>query len=121
MFHLTSNTTKVSSLDQRRAARNAAERITVRHATADDAVQIRNLAALDDRKLPAGPWVVAESDGEIVALMPVAGGPVIADPFRRTADLAALLQLRAAQLAETTAEPAGLLHGVARAFGPAAA
>ncbi len=121
MFHLTSNTTKVSSLAQRHAARDAEQQITVRRATADDAGKIRTLAALDECKLPAGPWVVAEADGEIVALMPVAGGQVIADPFRRTAHLAALLQLRAAQLAETSAEPAGLLHGVARARRPAAA
>ena len=121
MFHLTSNTTKVSSLAGRRGARDAEQQITVRRATADDARDIRNLAALDERKLPTGPLVVAETDGEIVALMPLAGGRAIADPFRRTADLAALLQLRAAQLAETPAEPAGLLHGVARALRPAAA
>jgi hypothetical protein len=121
MSYLTSNKTKVSSLGERRAARDAEQRITVRHATADDAAQIRTLAALDDRKLPNGPWFVAEADDEIVAVMPIAGGPVVADPFRRTADLVALLELRASQLAETTAEPAGLLHGVARALRPAAA
>lgn len=121
MFHLGSNNSNVSSLSERRAARDAEQRITVRHATAGDAGRIRVLAALDDRKLPNGPWFVAEADGEIVALVPVTGGPVIADPFRHTADLVALLELRAAQLAETPAEPAGLLHGVARAFRPAAA
>ena len=120
MLHLTSNHSNVSSLGERRAARGAEQRITVRHATAADTGRIRALAALDDRKLPAGPWFVAEADDELVALIPVRGGRVIADPFRRTADLVALLELRAAQLAET-AEPAGLLHGVARALRPAAA
>jgi hypothetical protein len=121
MSYLTSNHSKVSSLGARRAARDAEQRITVRHATADDAGRIRMLAALDSRKLPNGPWFVAEADDEIVALIPVAGGTVVADPFRRTADLVALLELRAAQLAETPAESAGLLHGVARALRPAAA
>jgi hypothetical protein len=121
MSYLTSSHSTVSSLAAQRVARAAEQRITVRHATADDTGRIRTLAALDDRKLPHGPWFVAEADDELVALIPVAGGTVIADPFRRTADLVALLELRAAQLAETPAEPAGLLHGLARAFRPAAA
>ena len=120
MLHLTSNHSNLSSLGEARAARGAEQRITVRHATTADAGRIREVAALDDRKLPSGPLFVAEADDEIVAVMPVAGGRVIADPFRRTAHLVALLELRAAQLTET-AEPNGLLHGVARAFRPAAA
>jgi hypothetical protein len=42
--------------------------------------------------------VVALVDGTLVAAMPLAGGPTVADPFVRTAHLRPLLALRAAQL-----------------------
>ena len=81
------------------------ELVTVRNATAADARALRRLAALDDRRLPAGPHLVAEVGGEIVAAVGVRARQVVADPFRRTADLVALLDLRASQLAQAP-EPA---------------
>jgi hypothetical protein len=64
---------------------------------ADDP-QLERLAQLAERALPHGRLVVAARHGEIVAALPLAGGPALRDPFARTADLLPLLELRAAQL-----------------------
>jgi hypothetical protein len=80
-----------------RTAADAPE-VTIRTATAADAPAVRRLAELDERRVPAGPLVLAEVGGEVVAALPVDGGPALADPFRRTAELTPLLALRARQL-----------------------
>jgi len=72
--------------------------VTVRLARPSDARQLALLAALDSAAAPEGDLVVAESDGRIVAAMPLAGGMAIADPFVRTAALVELIGLRARQL-----------------------
>lgn len=72
--------------------------ITVRPADHTDARALLELAALDSAQVPAGDLVIAESDGEIVAAVPVDGGRAIADPFRGTAALVEMLELRAAQM-----------------------
>lgn len=77
--------------------------ITVRLADHTDSRALLELAALDSAQVPAGALVVAESDGEIVAAVPVGGGPPIADPFRRTAHLVEMLELRAAQMRRRSA------------------
>lgn len=64
---------------------------------ADDP-QLDRLAALAERPLPQGRLVIAATDGQIVAALPLAGGPPLRDPFARTAHLMPLLELRAAQL-----------------------
>lgn len=64
---------------------------------ADDP-QLERLAALSERPMPAGRLVLAVTRGEIVAALPLAGGPALRDPFTRTAHLMSLLELRAAQL-----------------------
>ena len=76
------------------------EALVMRRATADDAARIRTLARLDDKRMPAGPFLVAEAGGEIVAARSLASGAVIADPFRLTSDIVAMLRLRAAQVSE---------------------
>ena len=45
----------------------------------------------------------AEIDGKVVAALPLRGGKVMADPFRPTAHLIPLLELRAKQLATAPA------------------
>ena len=96
--------------DLRRSAREARipeqpgehgdnERVTVRALRARDIEPLRVLAALDSRHLPKGPVLVAEQDGELVAALPLDGGRAIADPFRPTSDVVALLELRARQIA----------------------
>jgi hypothetical protein len=66
--------------------------ITIRPAYADDAIGIARLAALDSAPIPHGPLVVAEVDGELRAALSVADSTAIADPFRRTLELVALLR-----------------------------
>jgi hypothetical protein len=76
----------------------AAEEVVIRRARSDDRGELDRLAARDSAALPDGTLLVAEAGGQILAALPVAGGRAIADPFRRTADLAALLELRAGQM-----------------------
>jgi hypothetical protein len=72
--------------------------VLIRMSTAADRRALGALAVLDDAAPPAGPALLAEVGGAAVAAIPLDGGRAIADPFRRTADIVALLQLRAAQL-----------------------
>lgn len=69
--------------------------IAVRAAGPGDSSALRRLAARADRRLPAAPVLLAESDGEAVVARSTATGELIADPFRASADLVELLRLRA--------------------------
>jgi hypothetical protein len=73
--------------------------LTIRRAVPADAPALRRLAQLDSA--PAPEWLsmlVAAADGELCAALPLNGGRAIADPFRRTADIVAMLRVRARQL-----------------------
>jgi hypothetical protein len=72
--------------------------ITIREAQPSDDDALRGLAELDSGRRPSGRTLVGELDGELVAAVPIAGGPAIADPTRATSALVSLLGLRAAQL-----------------------
>jgi hypothetical protein len=76
--------------------------VTIRPASSEDAASVEVLRQLDTRPMPAAPLILAEVDGTIVAARSLASGEVIADPFRRTTQLAAMLRVRAAQLATQT-------------------
>jgi hypothetical protein len=78
---------------------------------ADD-FALAQLGELSEQPVPTGRLVVALLDGRLVAALPVAGGPVLRDPFVRTAHLIGLLELRAKQLQEPAQRPraARLLH-----------
>ena len=76
------------------------EAVLMRRATAEDTARIQTLARLDDKRMPAGPYLVAELGGEIVAARSLASGTVVADPFRLTSDIVAMLRLRASQVSE---------------------
>jgi hypothetical protein len=70
---------------------------TIRFAYPDDEVALRQLAAFDSQRPLKGRMLVAEVAGELWAAIGVEGERrVIADPFRRTAALVAVLQLQAA-------------------------
>ena len=72
--------------------------ITIRHSRPEDTGALRRLAALDDRRAPTGDALLAFVDGSLAAAQPLApGSGPVADPFRRTRDLLALLDLRASQ------------------------
>ncbi len=77
--------------------------LTVRALQPEDTEAVRLLAALDGQHVPSGPALVAEVDREVVAALPLDGGRALADPFRPTAHLVALLELRAEQLRARTA------------------
>ncbi|HEY1715287.1 MAG TPA: hypothetical protein VGG07_20460 [Solirubrobacteraceae bacterium] len=70
--------------------------ITIRPGYADDHLALVHLAALDSSAVPAGPLLVAELDGELGAALSLADGTSVADPFRPTADIVALLRAHAA-------------------------
>jgi hypothetical protein len=72
--------------------------IDLRLCKASDDAELECLAALSEQPLAPGRFVVALVNGRIAAALPLAGGPALADPFVRTADLLRLLELRAAQL-----------------------
>src|SRR3954447_8839973 len=86
---------------QHRGMRNATviapadSTVVIRVATPADGEDLRRLAALDSARPPAGAVLVAESDGEIRAAWSIDEGRAIADPFRPTAGLVALLAARA--------------------------
>src|SRR4051812_43164817 len=77
--------------------------IIVRTATTADELQLTRLAALDSGGPVTGSALVAESDARIVAALPLGSGRPIADPFEPTAEVLALLELRATQLRSQTA------------------
>jgi len=64
----------------------------------DDNRVLEQLAVLEGRATPTGPHVLAEVGGTVVAALPLGPGDVLADPFRPTAHLVPLLELRAKQL-----------------------
>jgi hypothetical protein len=74
--------------------------LTVRHAVASDLSELARLAALDSASPPRGPALVAEADSRMLAALPLGSGRPIADPFEPTAEVVALLELRAEQLRE---------------------
>jgi hypothetical protein len=82
--------------------------ITVRHAVAGDRIELERLAALDSATPPRGPALVAEADSRMLAVLPLGSGRPIADPFEPTAEIVALLALRAEQLERDRGEGRGL-------------
>ncbi len=70
--------------------------VGLRLAGPQDRETLRRLAALDDRPLPPGPHLIARVDGAPCAALSLATGELVADPFRRTAELTALLRCHAA-------------------------
>ena len=74
------------------------EAVTVRLAGVADAPALTRLAQLDCASAPSHPTLLAELSGQPVAAVSLADGAVVADPFVPTAEVVALLKLRARQL-----------------------
>lgn len=74
--------------------------VAIRLSRASDAAALQRLAVLSEKPLePVVSLVVAETEGELVAAVPLSGkGAVLADPFRPTSGLVSLLQVRAQQV-----------------------
>jgi hypothetical protein len=97
--------------DLDRSARNAFQRrvtpatppvpleaVVLRLCRVHDDATLDRLAELEGRPAPKGRHIVAEVGGTVVAALPLQGGVALADPFRATAHLMPLLELRAKQL-----------------------
>ena len=63
-----------------------------------DAAALARLAQLDSAEIPAHPALGIEVEGRLLAAVSLVDGASLADPFSRTTELRALLELRAAQL-----------------------
>jgi hypothetical protein len=72
--------------------------VTIRPARAADEPALVRLAELSERRVPAGPVLVAEVESRIVAALPVEGGPLLQDLLKPTGDVAQLLELRSGQV-----------------------
>ena len=60
--------------------------------------ELERLAALSERTLKDGDWIVAEVDGVPVAAVSVEDGTTVYDPFRPTSQAVSLLRLRRKQV-----------------------
>ena len=81
--------------DKQRPAKWEARDVSIRLATPADAVAIARLAALDSSRPPVGPTLLGEIDGRLWAALGVDDRHAIADPFRPSGDVVALLRARA--------------------------
>lgn len=87
-----------SRVEWTRIGHDPFDSVTVRRAGPGDGTALLRLAELDGRRLPPGPAIVAEVAGELVAARSLAAAISIADPFRPSAHLVELLELRSAHL-----------------------
>jgi hypothetical protein len=71
------------------------DEVVIRRAFPEDASTLARLALLDSQRPIAGPALLAERGGVAVAAVALDGSRTVADPFSPTADLVALLHLRA--------------------------
>jgi hypothetical protein len=60
--------------------------------------ELERLAALSERPLHDGDWLVADVDGVPVAALSVDDGASVYDPFRQSAQVMSLLRLRRKQV-----------------------
>jgi hypothetical protein len=72
--------------------------VTIRWAAPDDAPSVAVLAELDDAPAPSGPLLLACVGDELWVALSVSTGAAVCDPFRPSAEVAALVRERARQL-----------------------
>jgi hypothetical protein len=75
-----------------------ADAIMIRIAGEEDSAELKRLAQLDSTPLPTAPLLVAFADGRAVAAISLRDGTAVADPFRRTAEIMAMLEARLTQV-----------------------
>ena len=92
----TAHAPPVERSDMPATAITTAPSVLIRAARGSDGSALERLAALDSAAVPAGSLLVAESEGRLVAAIASSSGEAIADPVLPTADVVALLELRAA-------------------------
>lgn len=69
--------------------------VTIRLALPEDTFAVGRLAALDSTDVPDGPLLIGLVDDEPWAVLALEDGAAVADPFRRSAEIVALLRERA--------------------------
>jgi hypothetical protein len=72
--------------------------MTIRRVGEADGAEVELLAQRDSARVPDGPLVGIEVEGRLVAVTSLVDGQTVADPFSRTEEPRAVLELRAAQL-----------------------
>jgi len=72
--------------------------VTIRSASAADVRDLTRLAEISERRVPLGLVLVAQIESDVVAALPVEGGPLLSDLRRSTADVVQLLELRSEQI-----------------------
>jgi hypothetical protein len=72
--------------------------IVIRLAAEEDAAELTRLAQLDSRQLPAAPLLAAFGGGRALAAISLGEDGAVADPFRRTAEVVAMLEARRDQI-----------------------
>jgi hypothetical protein len=72
--------------------------LALRVAHDDEGDVVRRIADLDDARTLSGEILLALVDGEPIAARSLRDGRVVANPFVRTSDAVALLDIRASQL-----------------------
>src|SRR5947208_15050071 len=77
---------------------NISQDVTIRWALPNDLEALERVAALDSKRLPAGPLLVAVVDGRIWAAVATFGGGFVADPFFPRGDLVGLLRTPSSRL-----------------------
>jgi hypothetical protein len=92
--------------------------VTLRAGGAEDDGPLARLAALDSSKPLAGPVLVAEVGGEVLAALSLRDGAVVADPFHPTAALAELLRTYSHQPALRAARRADAARPTIRRLDP---
>jgi hypothetical protein len=90
-----------------------------RMAVAEDAPNLRRLAALDSQPPLSGPVLMGEINGVPAAAISLGSGRVVADPFRHTAELVATMRIRAAGRVERRAPLRERIAGGLRVTRPA--
>ncbi len=75
--------------------------LTIRWATPEDAERLDILAEVDEASVPPAPLLVGFIDDELWAAVSLSTGEAICDPFRPSADIAALVRQRGRALIVT--------------------
>jgi hypothetical protein len=78
-------------------SRTSESSVSIRRAGPDDAADVLWVAQRDTRPVPPPPLLVAEVEGRVLAARSLMTGDSVADPFRPTAHLSAMLALRASE------------------------
>ena len=71
------------------------EPITITHSSEANSRELWRLAALDDRRAPSSPALLAYVGGELRAAVGLVDGRAVADPFHPTAEIVEILRFQA--------------------------